>query len=304
MIVLCATVIALSAVPVAAQPGVPNPPWPARCPLRLGLIVDRSSSMSARFNDVREAASNVVDSLRDKPSEVTIIGFGSSAEVIGPSVNVSDEDSRHQLKDQIGQLTAHDGEDGATNWEAALTAVRQPRLDVVVLLTDGLPNAYGNPVREGPAAVDAAVAAADQLKTHGTRLVAVGIDLGPEGEQNLRVITGSGRGEDYYVTDTAGLLRQLYGIVASSCGVPMEQLPQPEPPEFPWWQTIVGTLSGLLIIGLAALVLHRRRGASGRGLAPAGRSRSAVSGSAIDHSHLTSQLRADHPTPSTTKDSS
>ena len=59
-----------------AQQDAPNPPWPSHCPLRLGLVVDQSESMAARFGEVREAASNVVDALRDKHSEISIIGFG------------------------------------------------------------------------------------------------------------------------------------------------------------------------------------------------------------------------------------
>lgn len=303
IVVFAVLIVLCDPAPAAAQPNVPNPPWPSRCPLRLGLIVDQSSSMNARFSDVREAARNIVDSLRDKPSEVTIIGFGTAAEVIGSAVDVSDEDARHRLKDQIDELTAHDGDDSATNWEAALTAAGEPHLDVVILVTDGLPNVYGNPVRQGPEAVAAAVTAANRLKGGGTRLAAVGIDLQQDGEQNLVSITGSTRGEDYYVTDTAGLLRQLYGIVASSCGVTIAQLPQPEPPEFPWLQVILGTLAGLLLLGLAAIAVHRRRAAPGRRPAPPTSGRSATGHPTIDHSHLARQLRANHPHPPTTKDS-
>ncbi|HEU5474856.1 MAG TPA: vWA domain-containing protein [Actinophytocola sp.] len=300
--VVCAALIAMSgSASATAQPSVPNPPWPSRCPLRLALVVDQSSSMSARFDDVRDAARNVVDSLRDKRSEVTIVGFGTTAEVIRSAVDVSEDDARHQLKDRIGELTAHGGDDSATNWEAALTVAGNARFDVVILVTDGLPTAYGDPVREGDQeAVDAAVAAADRLKAGGARLVAVGIELRPEGERNLRIITGPTRGEDYYVTDTAGLLRQLYGIVASSCGVPITQLPQPESPEFPWLETILGTLGGLVLIGLAAIALHRKR--SGREQYPARDRRAPVAGPNIDHSHLVKQLRADDRNRPTTKD--
>jgi hypothetical protein len=287
-----------------AQPIIPNPPWPSHCPLRLGLVIDRSSSMADRFDEVREAASNVVDSLRDKPSEVTIIGFGTGAEVLSSDVDVSDEDARHELKDQIRDLQTYGGDDSATNWEAAIVAASGSRLDIVILVTDGLPNAYGNPVRQGPEAVTAAVAAADRLKSGGTRLTAVGIDLQSDGAKNLEFITGPTRGEDYYPTDTAGLLRQLYGIVASSCGVPLAALPQPEPPEFPWLQAILGTLGALLVLGLAAFTVYRRRALAAGAPAAARSARPATSGSpAIDHSDLARQLRDNRPTPPTTKDS-
>jgi len=280
----------------AAQQSVPNPPWPSHCPLRLGLVVDQSNSMANKFDEVREAASNVVDALRDKRSDISIIGFGTDAEVVRSDVDASDEDSRHQLKDQIVGLSAHDGDDSATNWEGALLAAKQIRLDVAVLVTDGFPNVYGNPVREGDdEAIAAAVTAANQLKKDGTRLTGVGIDLDETGARNLESITGPNRGEDYFVTDTAGLLRQLYKIVASSCGVPLAALPQPEPPDFPWTEVLLGALGALALIGAVAYGLHRRRGAASSVPGPAGAGGGIAKDGRIDHSDLTRQLRGIRP---------
>lgn len=288
----------------AAQPNVPNPPWPASCPLRLGLLVDQSSSMAPRFDDVRDAARNVVDSLRDRQSEVSIIGFGTSANVVSRAVDVSDDDARHELKDQVETLDALDGDSSATNWEAALAKARALELDVVILVTDGIPNVHGNPVRENDkGAVTAAAAVADQLKNDGTRIAAVGIDLDRDGEDNLRVITGARRDNDYYVTDTDGLLRQLYGIVASSCGVPLAALPQPESPDFPWTPTLLGAVGGLVLLIFVAFLLRRRRDdAAGRQSLSRG-GHSMVVDLRINHSHLIRQLR-DSQTESLNRDSS
>ena len=292
ILAVCAGTILATQAHAAAQPNVPNPPWPARCPLKLGLVVDQSSSMSAQFDDVRAASRNVVDALRDKPSEVTIIGFGTDAKIIRSGVDVSDEGERHRLKDEIDGLDAHTDDDSATNWDAALTSAHALSLDVVVLVTDGLPNVHGSPAQEDPEALPAAVAAANLLKSSGTRLAAVGINLQQDGEENLKSITGPVAGTDYYSTDTAGLLRQLYGIVASACGVTIAQLPTPEPPEFPWLKAILGTLAGLLLITLAAFALYRRRhDTTGRTPSVAHASRSAVSDPTIDHRHLARQLR-------------
>jgi hypothetical protein len=278
-----------------AQESTPNPPWPSHCPLRLGLVVDQSSSMAARFEEVREAASNVVDALRDKSSEASIIGFGTTAEVIRSAVDVSDEDSRHELKDQIVGLSAYSGDDSATNWEAALLAAKELQLDVAVLITDGIPNVYGNPALEGDEAVPAAVAAANQVKQDGTRLTAVGIDLDAIGTRNLESITGPRRGEDYFVTGTAGLLRQLYEIVASSCGVPLDALPQPEPPVFPWMKALLGALAALALIGAVAFGLHRRRAGPNSIPAPARAGGGIAAAGRIDHSDLARQLRGSQP---------
>ncbi|WP_166663873.1 vWA domain-containing protein [Actinophytocola oryzae] len=283
----------------AAQPNTPNPPWPARCPLRLGLVVDQSSSMAQRFGDVREAARNVVDSLRDKHSEVSIIGFDADAEVVARAVDVSDDDARHDLKDRIDELEANAGAGGATNWEAALVAARSLDPDVVILVTDGFPTVYGDPVREGEEAVAAAAAAADQLKNDGTRVSAVGVDLATGAEENLRTITGPARGNDYYTTDTTGLLRRLYEIVANSCGVSVAALPRPEPPEFPLARTILGSLAGLALLTFVAFLFRRRRGAATGARGPARGGRAVVADQRIDHGHLTRQLRGDRNPPST-----
>jgi hypothetical protein len=272
-----------------------NPPWPAHCPLRIGLLIDQSSSMAPRFDEVREAASNVVDALRDKHSEVSIVDFGTDARVVRSAVDISDDDSRHQLKEEIGDLSPHNGDnDGATNWEAALLAARGLKLDVAVLVTDGLPNVYGNPVQEGEQAVPAAIAAANQLKLGHTRVAGVGIDLDEAGARNLASVTGPNVGQDYFVTDTTGLLRQLYGIVASSCGVTIAALPQPEPPVFPWGNVILGALGGLLLLAVVAYLIHRRRGTSVKPT-PAGTRGGTAKGGRIDHSDLTNRVRGVRP---------
>ncbi|WP_328644901.1 VWA domain-containing protein [Amycolatopsis sp. NBC_00348] len=296
--VICAVVLfsLFGQLPFAtAQTIEANPPWPAHCPLRIGLLIDQSSSMEPRFDEVREAASNVVDALRDKHSEVSIIDFGTDARVVRSAVDISDDDSRHQLKEQIGDLSAHDGDnDGATNWEAAFLAAKELRLNVAVLITDGLPNVYGNPVQEGDEAVPAAIAASTQLKRDHTRVAGVGIDLDQVGARNLASVTGPNVGQDYFVTDTSGLLRQLYGIVASSCGVTIAALPQPEPPVFPWGKVLLGTLGGLVLLALVAYALHRRRGTSVRP-APATAGGGSAKGGRIDHSDLTKRVRGIRP---------
>jgi len=252
--------------------------------------------MEPRFDEVRAAASNVVDALRDKNSQVSIIGFGTDAQVVRSAVDVSDDDSRHQLKDQVNNLSARDGDnDGATNWEAALLAAKGLQLDVAVLVTDGLPNAYGNPVQQGDNAVPAAVAAANQLKHDHTRVAGVGIDLDQAGARNLASVSGPSVGQDYFVTDTTGLLRQLYGIVASSCGVAIGALPQPEPPDFPWGNVVLGALGGLLLLAVVAYGLHRRRGGVSVKPVPSGAGSGIAKEGRIDHSDLSRRVRGIRP---------
>ncbi|KAA2261290.1 VWA domain-containing protein [Solihabitans fulvus] len=242
---------------------VANPAWPSQCPLKLALMVDQSTSMTPRFDAVRDAARNVVDALRDKHSEVTLIGFGSGATVVTPLVDVADTSARDRLKNSVDDLGPLSGWDGGTNWEAALTTVRKMSVNVAVLLTDGEPTEYDTRVPgvggEAEMPLAAAVVAADQLKASGTRLVAVGIELDAGAADNLAKITGPVQGQDYYPSDLTNLLHQLYAVIASACGVPVSTLPAPEPPSFPLARTVLGALAVLCLAALVGFLLHRRR---------------------------------------------
>lgn len=114
--------VAPVAPPAAAAQGASNPPRPARCPPAVGLPIDQSDSMSGRFGEVREATRNVVDALDDKPSCVTIIGFGTVARTARSDVDVSDDDAGRGLEDDVDVLDSGEGTGGATNRDAALTA--------------------------------------------------------------------------------------------------------------------------------------------------------------------------------------
>jgi len=282
----------LMASPVAAAQDVTNPPWPKRCPLKIGLLVDQSDSMSARFEEVREATSNVIDALRDKPSQVTIVGFGTIARTVRAGVEVSRSDDRHDLKDAIEELDTGDSTGGATNWDAAFSAVEPLALDVVVLITDGMPTAYGNPPLDSPEQpLAVATATANRLKAAGTRVVAVGIDLRSGADSNLKSITGSQADQDYFTGEQSSLLRRLYDIVASACGVPQEALPRPEPGVIPWNEIGLALLVGLPLLALMAFWLHRRRrGAIGD--TPQRAEKQRVTAREVDHSALAEQMRA------------
>lgn len=293
-------VVAATGGPATAAQETPNPPWRANCPARVGILIDQSESMSGRFGDVRTAVSNVVDALRNKRSEVTIVGFGTAANIVATGVDVSDNDKRHDLKNQINGLDALGGDSGGTNWQAAFQSVLPLHLNVVILVTDGLPDVYGNPYQNGPDPLSPAVAVANQLKRGGTRVEAVGIDLQQDGEQNLRAVTGPDDGQDYYPSDTSGLLHHLYQIVASTCGVPIAALPRPEPPTFPWLTVILGVLGGLVMVGAIGFVVSRRRDGPVADRQRPARRRDALATNdpSISHSELAKRLRDGNPTKS------
>jgi von Willebrand factor type A domain len=250
--------------PANAAP-VPEPAWPAKCPLRVGLLLDRSASLAAGFDDVQQASQDLVDALRDHPSEVMIAGFGTTASVVHPLTNVSTKSGRSAVKKSIRDLTtfSNGSGQGGTNWEAALQIAESSELQIAVILTDGIPNVYGSPVQQAEQGDDSALVAArkvsDRLKRSGTRVVPVGIELGEGGVENLVAISGLTPGDDYFLTRVNVLRGELYQIAAKSCGVPVAALPTPEPPAFPLRNIIIGLVVGVALLVAAGLGINRIR---------------------------------------------
>jgi von Willebrand factor type A domain len=262
--------------PPAARADSPNPPWQQQCPQRIALVVDLSESMGPNLDALKRSASNLIDALRGAPNEVAVVTFGTNALVAVPETNVSAQDDRRQVQNEIDNLSILEDDLGATNWDTALTTVRDVQPDVVVLLTDGQPNAHGKPVIEGSDPVDpehlaSAVRAADALKRSGTRIVGLGIGLLPGNVGNLMAVTGPTAGDDFYQTDASGLLDKLYDIASKTCGVPVAALPQPEPGTFPLIPVIgAGVVAVVAAVG-GGMLLSRRRSGTTVGSAPAPR---------------------------------
>lgn len=250
--------------PPAARADSPNPPWQQHCPQRIALVVDLSESMGPNLDALKQSASNLIDALRGAPNEVAVVAFGTNAFVAVPETNVGAKDDRRRVKDEIDNLSILEGNLGATNWDTALTTARGVKPDVVILLTDGQPNAHGQPAIGGSSPVDSehlasAVRAADALKNSGTRIVGLGIGLLPGNVGNLVAVTGPTAEDDFYQTDASGLLSKLYDIASKACGVPVAALPQPEPGTFPLIPVIgAGVIAVAAAVG-GGMLLSRRR---------------------------------------------
>lgn len=294
--------------PASAAP-IPEPAWPAKCPLRVGLFLDQSSSLAGGFGDVQQAAQDLVDALRDHPSEVMVAGFGTTASVVHQPTDVSTKRERSAVKKAIGDLdTFPDGSgQSATNWEAALQLAESSQVQIAVILTDGIPNVYGSPVQQADppdrAALTAAAKVADRLKKAGTRVVPVGIELGQGGVENLVAISGPTPDDDYFLTRANVLRGELYEIAAKSCGVPVSALPTPEPPAFPLRTVILGVLAGVVLLVAAGLGVHRvRNRATARPAAVKSAPRAPVRDQILRISDLTETTGATAATPEPTPD--
>ena len=140
-------------------------------------------------------------------------------------------------------LTPPAGDDGFTNWDAALRAARTApggAPDLVVVLTDGNPTVWGVPVVTatvvtGLDQIVAGVRAANALKAHGTRVVAIGVgDAFEVAATNLAAISGPSAGADYSLTSFAGLPETLARLAGQLCPVPpsVESEPEVSAPRF------------------------------------------------------------------------
>jgi von Willebrand factor type A domain len=250
----------------AVSAAVPNPGWPGKCPLRLVIVVDLSTSMDPNLPQVKQSTRDLIDALRGAPNQVAVVAFGAAAAVAIPMGDVSDEDNRARMKDSVDTIALLPGDGGGTNWEFALTTAATLDPDVVVLLTDGQPTAHGDPYSQAGLAddannVSAAVTVADEMRTEGVRVVGLGIGLTDEFTANLAEVSGPISGDDYYQTgsDADGLLSRLYDIASKACGLPVAALPQPEGANIPI-AAIVGAVVGAMLLAiLVGYLLSRRK---------------------------------------------
>ncbi|HEU0087346.1 MAG TPA: vWA domain-containing protein [Pseudonocardiaceae bacterium] len=257
----------LLAGPPTARADSPNPPWRQQCPQRIALVMDLSESMGPNLDSIKQSASDLIDALRGARNEVAVVAFGTDAAIAVPPTDVGADDQRRKVKEQIKDLTLLEGNLGGTNWEAALTTVGALQPDVVILLTDGQPTAHGQPAVAGsgpwdPEHLAFAVRAAKALQGSGTRVVGLGIGLPTENVSNLAAVTGPTAGDDFYPTDTSGLLGKLYDIASKACGLPVVALPQPEPGTFPLIPIISAGLVTVLAAVIGGILLNRRRSAT------------------------------------------
>ncbi|RIJ69851.1 VWA domain-containing protein [Nakamurella silvestris] len=207
-----------------------DPPTPAQCGIDVGLVIDLSGSVTkdpALFEQYRNAASQFVHALAGTPSRVSAYTFATSAGVDAPlpPTALSTAGGVQAADVWIAGLTP--SADNATNWDLGLRQVTASGdiPDVVLFLTDGDPNRYGDPpVGDGTKLhlpdLEQAIASANGLKAAGSRVVAVGIGGsvdGADGQHRLSLISGPKAGTDYVNTSFDALADTLRQLGAANC---------------------------------------------------------------------------------------
>lgn len=219
-----------------------NPPFPARCGVRVTLLYDVSGSISASEATTMKAASNeFVDALAGTPSSIAIASFATDAAAAGNAnlgpTSVADAPGVAAVKASISALTRPNGVDRYTNWDAAFRSV-VGQSDIVVLFTDGNPTVHGVPAQYPPVLtdldqLDAGVLSANTVKAAGARVLALGVgDLEALSKDNLALVSGPVEGADYAVTtfaDVRTVFRDLADALCPRPDIPIQVSSTPEP---------------------------------------------------------------------------
>lgn len=168
---------------------IPNPELAEKCGLKVAIVADLSTSLKYAdtngFTASKQAASAMVDALAGTPTEVGIYHFSRTAGTDTNAVSVQDQQGVRTVKNAIAKW-GETGQ-GSTNWEAGLKAVQNQNYDVVYFITDGMPTwddtGWQRPGDTNTGAyvqersLNQAIRAANVLKSDGTRIVPIMVDL-------------------------------------------------------------------------------------------------------------------------------
>ena len=194
---------------------------------------DTSGSISfAELDQMKAAAKGFVDALQGTPSQVAVYRFAVDATRELPFTSVQTASGADTVRNAIDAVSKPRV---LTNWDAAFQVLKNDGADVVVILTDGRPTVYGFPTPHDTTPkvtidrVNAAIASANEVKSNGARIVAVGIGLAPEAQgiteaqmiDNLKRISGPTLGSDYFLGQFSDLGDIFHKIATALCGSPV-----------------------------------------------------------------------------------
>lgn len=179
---------------------VRNPPMPQQCGLRVAVVADFSTSLkyadTNAFKASRNAANNLIDALAGTPAEIGLYNFATRAPQVS-NATTHKQNPAYQNRDPYISLWSAQGVteaknvvskwtngSGSTNWEAGLLQVADGNYDVVYFITDGMPTYSSKSSEHGldgafvqESALNQAIDAANKLKSAGTRIVPIMVDL-------------------------------------------------------------------------------------------------------------------------------
>jgi hypothetical protein len=217
-----------------------NPPFPARCGVRVTLLFDLSGSISvSELATIKTASLDFVDALAGTASSIAVTSFATSAPAAGNTnlapLSVETMTGVNTVKAAIASLQGTSGDDRYTNWDAAFRSVTPT--DIVVLFTDGNPTVYRvpavfPPVLTGLDQIEGGVLSANAVKAAGIRVLAVGVgDVADIAPVNLRAVSGLAENSDYAITTFADVQRVFHSLADALCPQPQPEMPIITSPE-------------------------------------------------------------------------
>ncbi|MGF1467931.1 MAG: VWA domain-containing protein [Sandaracinaceae bacterium] len=266
----------------------------ARAPLRVHLVIDRSSSMQRSWPRVRQAARALLARLLPT-DELQVVAYGSSATEVLPLGPVGD---RRRASVALGSIAVGGGTDLEAGLSAAYDAVASasagPRT-LVLLLSDGVPNRGAFE----PAELEDLAASARVRSGATTSVIGLGVDFDA---QVLRAIARGGRGDYHIAADLDELEARLTGELeaharAAARRVEVE-VASAEPLELRSLETGAAVGTGRVTLSLPALDAGEERRLVVRTAGPGPvtvrvRYRSAASGLPVEaRLHLAGEARA------------
>ena len=219
----------------------PTNPKIEGCGIPITLVMDASGSINGdEPEQMRQASKAFLNGLNDTKSSARIVEFATKSKQLIARKDISGQG----LTDLIAAVNSYKsgGIGETTNWQSALWRTSDepiPGKGLVVFMTDGDPNTTGDipgtpdttfPVDAGPA-TSAAEVYANQLKSAGNRMLAVGIGTTNDGQKDrLRQVSGPNLVTSIGATDTINdfdavvtnsfddLTAAMKRVAASLCG--------------------------------------------------------------------------------------
>ena len=197
----------------------PNPPLEQACGLDIVLAMDESLSIdSTEFGQMQTAFMDFVNALLpDTPTEFALVDFGTNA-----VVRQGFTDNATLINNAINQPKM--GGIQYTNWEQALIAAHnlfpnRDKPDLIIFASDGNPTAYGSGSSQGydmsgVLALPPAIAAANDIKNDGIRILTIGIG----DELNVTNLIAISSADAVYTTNFEELADELAEIAIELCG--------------------------------------------------------------------------------------
>ncbi len=187
---------------------VANPALGQSCGIDIALVADVSGSIDdTEMATMKAALTSFANAFDGTPTVFSLTQFADTATIL--------QNFSRTPAQMAGDIAAVGG-DGSTNWEDGLEKAfstfdpRPSKPNLIVFASDGNPTEPGSDSE----ALEAAILKANEIKTAGTRIIAVGIGGGLN-VSNLEDISSA---DAVYTSDFATLAADLAALAADLCG--------------------------------------------------------------------------------------